>query len=69
MNEGQAGRFLVKSTYASKSKGEGLGWGSGEIDGVREKTGIFFVAGEKLSLETLKDSPARGSHRAEAKEP
>lgn len=42
MNEGRAGRFPVKSTYASKSKGEGLGWGSGEIDGVREKTGIFF---------------------------
>lgn len=54
MNEGWAagGGLLVKSPYASKSKGEGLGWRWGGIDGVREKTGIFRGRREALSRDS-----------------
>lgn len=49
-----------------RAKAEGLGM---EGETVRERKQEFFVAVEQLSLETLADSPVRGSHQAEAEEP
>lgn len=55
--------LLIKSSFASKGE-----------DSVREKQDFFFSMATvslslTLSLETLTDSPARGSHKAETEDP
>lgn len=65
---GGGGFFSCNPHMQQRAKEGGLGCrAGGRMDGVREKKGFFFVAGgEQLSPETLTDSPARGSHQAEA---
>lgn len=63
------GELLMKSPYASKSKGRRVRMEVGRDGWCKTENRNFSWQEEKLSLETLTDSPTRGSHQAEAEEP